>query len=334
MTLSLVTKYQLNMFLILSCWPQKKNQFITKLKIILKEVILLKQWRYFWTLAYQKPGGSQTVIESLITDLKQRNVNFRFNDFNQNYLYSTVFVFSDLECLRWAIEQKKKGLVKKLIAGPFISTLPFDNHYILDSEFIDELLFASSWLPNIFYKTYKHKNRPYKIWSAGIDHLFWVPDQKIIKDQYLIYIKSDHFNISTEIANQMKNKNIKFNILRYGSYNKEQYKVELQKSMGVIFISPSETQGLASFEAWSCDIPTLHWNPEIMIYLGETYEPASSCPYLDDTLGSSFKTTQEFSQKFDDFQRRLDYFSPRNTVLKKYKITDSTDLFLNQLGLF
>ncbi len=322
------------MFLILSQFPIQKNKFLIKIKIIIKEIILLRQWRYLSTLMYQKPGGSKTVIDSLINELIQKKVSFEHNSFALNQFYEVVFVLADLDCLQWAIKQKMNGYIKKIIVGPFISTLPFDNHFALDSEHINGLLFVSNWLPNIFFKTYKHKNRPYKIWYSGIDHVYWNSEVIPKNRQYILYIKSDHFNISKIIERHLKLKNVKFKILRYGSYSKEQYKNELQKSCGVIFISPSETQGLAMFESWSCNVPTIHWNPEMMLYLGKKYEPASSCPYLDQTLGLSFKSVEEFSQKFEEFRNQISQFSPRKKILEKYKVSDSTNLFLNHVDYF
>jgi hypothetical protein len=87
------------------------------------------------------------------------------------------------------------------------------------------------------------------------------------------------------------------------------------------------------FEAWSCNVPTIHWNPKSMKYFGKKYEPASSCFYLTDQCGMDFSDIEDFSSVVDKFEWRYKSFSPRSFVLAGYTLKDSVDRIIDVLSL-
>jgi hypothetical protein len=117
-------------------------------------------------------------------------------------------------------------------------------------------------------------------------------------------------------------------IIEYGRYTKEEYLNELNQSLFAIFLHKSETQGLATFEAWSCNVPTLHADPGKMTFLGKSYSGVSTCPYLNDSLGDRFKSSQDFPSAFAHMYRSFSRYRPRDFVLNHFTLGHSAERFL------
>jgi glycosyltransferase involved in cell wall biosynthesis len=306
------------------------SRLYTFLKVFIKEGILLKQWHYI----FRSPslGGSIEIPRNLIKTLIQKD-DFKFdhNIFSEKKMYDIVCVIKDPDALRWAIEKKKKGHIKKIVTGPFISTLPTDNHGLLDDPHIDELIFLCDWHRKIFFEHYKFKNKKSFIWYAGVDTNRWQPDLAEIKDTVLIYLKWPNPELADHIQNFMIKNNIKYETIKCGFYQPDEYKEKLKKAKCVIFIAHSETQGLAIFEAWSMNVATFHWDPGFMNYYGKIFDGSSSAPYLTDELGDKFKNAEEFDENFLKFLNTTQKLNTRSIVSEKYTLAKSAQLFVDEI---
>jgi hypothetical protein len=101
----------------------------------------------------------------------------------------------------------------------------------------------------------------------------------------------------------------------YGCYNSGQYKQALMQSTFAVFLSQSESQGIALAEAWAMDVPTLVWNPRELTYNGRRYSTVSACPYLSDATGAEWVALDELAQLVKSFPRHEAGFEPRSWVL-------------------
>ena len=118
------------------------------------------------------------------------------------------------------------------------------------------------------------------------------------------------------ILNERK---LKWNLLEYGKYDRNAYFDDLKIAKGAIFLSPSESQGLALQEAWIRDVPTLVWNSGIAKDKDVLwYSEKIGAPYLTDESGIFFKDKNEFVEKLDIFLSK--HFEPR-----KYCLANLTD---------
>lgn len=316
----------------------KKNWIL--LKVFIKEGILLSDWGVF--TKNRKVGGSLVIPDSLSKGLKELEFDIAVNDYSPRS-YDVVVVIKNCSSLEWAIKEKRAGRIKTLIAGPFIATFPYENKGILYSPEIDGLLFLSEWHRRLFLKNYLVKPPHSSIWYSGVDSNYWKPrfgsSSKIfnklgIKDnisrpRVLIYIKAKANNIYPEINTILRDYGLNYSLIEYGSYTPEMFKSELEKSDLAVFISQSETQGIALLEAWSMDVPTLVWNPQCMKYFGQDYQEASSCPYLNDSCGVDFLDLNEFKLKLNLILQGKIKFSPRAYVLDKFTLKKTAQLFIN-----
>lgn len=312
-------------FLILDQWPTSRlSRLWTLIKIVIKEGILKNSW--YGVRRFGKPFGSRRIPEGLAQSLKAIDVKYRHNVFQP---VDTVVAFRDVRCLRWALKMKRQGKIRRLLAGPFIATLPFEYDGILLDSAIDGLLFLSEWHRDMFLREAKKPVPPTHIWSAGIDADYWVPDEARVRDRILIYKKSDDHALVREVIETLDRRQLKFSIIEYGSYSPEDYLKALHESYLCINLQTSETQGISMFEAWSCDVPTLHVEAREMNFLGKIYAGASSCPYLGPSCGMIFAGRSDFAAKLEEMLSNLDRFRPREFILQGHTYHHSGQRFLS-----
>jgi hypothetical protein len=104
--------------------------------------------------------------------------------------------------------------------------------------------------------------------------------------------------------------------LRYGHYERENYKKELDNAAIAVFLSSFETQGIALAEAWAMDVPSLVWNPRAEAsWRGRSFIAKSSAPYLSTATGMEWVTLDELDGVVRKAISNRASFAPRDWVL-------------------
>ena len=156
------------------------------------------------------------------------------------------------------------------------------------------------------------------IWPVGIDTDFWKPSGSIERDTLLIYNKGQDA-MCDNIKSRLSRESIRFEVLSYGAYTRDQYHAVLERSWGMIWLSPSESQGLAVLEAMSMNVPVLAWDRGLWSFFSPTLRQAfsrkaTSVPYFDHTCGVRFTSLAEFEGALSVFREGRDRFRPRDYV--------------------
>ncbi len=302
-------------------WPVK---LWVRLKVILKEGVLYGQWDQVFRLSGLY--GNHYITNQLVCSFEKNGFQL-LEKIEESEAPLDMVVFRDVRNLRKAIKAKASGRVKRLFAGPFLVTMPFEAAEIMLDPAIDGLIFLSKWHQDLFMKHAKRTPAPGHIWFAGIDTEEWSPLPTRSRDAILIFIKQVPDEQLLFVKKCLDERAEKYQTIRYGEYSREQYKILLNGAKFVIFLHQSETQGLATFEAWSMGCPTLHWNPGVMKFLGVQYSGASSCPYLEDALGMSFTTWDEFIPRLEEMRSSWQKLDPRTVVQTKYTAQKSLEKF-------
>lgn len=261
-------------------------------------------------------GGPGSVVRSYLDGLKKNNVHFNFNPSDDNEIGDAVHVVSDIQKLAKAIELKKAGKIKMLLAGPNLMLGPSDHNRILTSPEIDVVLINSEWTRVAYVEQEPSLQGHIAIWYAGVDELSWIPKKSSLfnEKKVLVYWKTESESFCREIEDNLRSFGYIPMRLRYGTHNHEEYKKTLQEVQFAVFISCSESQGIALAEAWAMDVPTINWDPEELAAHGRVYSQCSSCPYLSPATGLRWKSIEQFKNiliNLDQYQ-----FSPREWVLK------------------
>jgi hypothetical protein len=316
------------MILLLDKYPKGAvKKALIWIKIFVKEGVLLQDWKEVFR--NRNKGGSvfiPQIIKKQLSEVTEIHHNLLSNQY-----YEKVVVVNDIECLKWAIEQKKMGKIGELIIGPFIQNHPHEYNSILLSSHVDKEIFFSEWHKNMFlFFEPKLKERKLYTWFCGVDDQFWKSANKNKKQKtVLIYCKTHTNEIAKPIIDFLEKKGFSIFIVKVSNYTWEEYKEKLSQSELAIFISVTETQGLAIFEAWSMNVPTYHWNSKQWRYQGLSYDLASSCPYLQPELGDEFENLIEFKSNFIKKYNELISKNPETIVAQKYTLEKSTQLLQN-----
>ncbi len=262
-----------------------------------------------------KYRGHFAVTRSLVEGLKSHNLKFTYNPKRKKNIAKNLIVLSNVDALKQAINLKKKGIVKKIFAGPNILVFASDHNYILANEEIDYIITPCDWVADLYISEAPSLKGRIFSWPAGVDTNFWHPIAKK-RSQILIFNKQNTGPVGPVepyIDFLIKN-NHEVKVLNYGEFNHHGFLLELQKSKLLIGFATGESQGIAWAESWACDVPTLIIKNDFHIQKGKKYK-CSTAPYLCDKNGLFFNDLNDFIIKFQFALKNLNKFKPREWVM-------------------
>jgi hypothetical protein len=290
-----------------------ENFFIVpRLKSLLKKFI------------HKEQRGPQAVLNGLLAGLSELGVPYRLNDKFPSAT-AAVCVLSGVNTLAWAISQKHRGRIKKIVAGPTVA-LPKQAGGIIFNDAIDIFLVPSVWVAEFcdsFNPGFKNKTR---VWAAGVktENL----DGKTQRTGCLVYKKNIDDGTFSGIIDILKHKGIAYEIVEYGHYDRQQYLKKLAKTKFMVFLSQSESQGIALNEAWMMDVPTLVWNGSYVNLPDYVWKGSSPAPYLTEQCGMFFSGPGDLPAKLELFLARLRDFKPRPYHLQNFTVAASAQNFI------
>ncbi|PIR85943.1 hypothetical protein COU14_01525 [Candidatus Kaiserbacteria bacterium CG10_big_fil_rev_8_21_14_0_10_44_10] len=242
-------------------------------------------WKWAARKITRKYSGPNAVEDSLLRGLKELNIPFSRNCLTSDT--GTVVVLSGTEALRENILHKKKGLIKKLIAGPNIVAHPLDCNGILLNKEIDVILVPSQWVADLYMQVVPEIANKIKVWPAGVP----ISKASSRTSKPIIYDKLGDVSLLIKIQEVLA---VPATVFSYGSFNQKDYLEALSEAPYLIYLAKSESQGLALQEAWAHDVPTLvnkstHWEANDLSW----DSPQINCPYLTPELGAIFENVEE-----------------------------------------
>jgi len=301
-------------------------------------VILTKSPKFNWKEFFSKyktfikfllgqKRGPDAVIGSLIKGMKELNVDFKYNIKEKEIKKEDiVYINGSVEALKWAIRAKKENKISKLIVGPVMVVLPDEKGNIVCDPHIDKIIVPSLWVKNLWLSIKPELAEKIVIWPAGTDIY---PLSSYLKDKVLIYQKNAPIELLNNIKNYLTSKNISFKVIKYGFYKHNDYLRDLDSSKAVIFLSESESQGLAICEAWMKNVPTFVWNRGFWRYRDIVWKDEKiSAPYLTEECGMFFEDFSSFENKWPEFFEKISIFKPREYAENNFSNKKIAENFL------
>lgn len=273
------------------------------------------------------------VTRSLIDGFNALGVDFNYNP-SYSTIGDTVIILSNIQAIYQCIELKQKGKIKKILAGPNLVILPFDHNRILTHPAIDRCIVPSDWVKIAYEACEPLLKGRIGVWFAGVDVNYWNPiSPKVENSNVLVYWKTEPESFCNQVELLLRSYGWNPIRVRYGNYNSLHFKNLLEQSRFAVFISITESQGLALAEAWSMNVPTLVWNNGNLAYQGFIFSVVSACPYLTKSTGKEWKTLNELEEilknyllhekSFNTRDWTLNYMSDRVSAQCILKIIDS-----------
>ena len=275
---------------------------------------------------YLSVGGPQAVIESLLAGLADLNIPHRYNPW-QHQVTPTVSVVRGVDTLRWALEQKQKGFIKTIIAGPNIVVAPPDEQNLIKSPLIDKVIVPSEWNKKWWMTFDQLFETRATVWAAGVtDH----GGTRNPKGVCIVYSKNADERLFNKIMETLWTHKLPIVVSNYGQFRQAEYFRLLKHARMLVYLSEYESQGIALNEAWMADIPTLVWNRGYFMYQDKRFEDATvGAPYLTADAGLPFEGDADFELKLIEFLEKYDTFKPREYSLAHFTNAICARKYLN-----
>lgn len=284
-----------------------------KFYIYTEDFFLLPRWKNSIKSLLGKVRGPEAVLDSLIKGLNELGVGYCVN-YRHPPNDIVACVLSGAETLKWAIAQKQTGKIEKIIAGPNIVITPNDRQGLLKHPLIDKIIVPSQWVKEFYSLLAPEISSKIRIWAAGVE----VPESFDERKEFdfLVFNKIQPQSLFVQVSDFLTAQNPQFQIIDYGNFGQTDYFNLLKQSKNLIYLSASESQGLALFEAWARNVPALVWEPGVFKYSGVEVSGKIAAPYLSMAAGESFKDIDEFKRILPKFLNSG--FSPRQYVLENF----------------
>ena len=262
-----------------------------------------------------KYGGHYSVTRSFLEGLDKSKISYTYNPKKIQEFTSDVILLAGISALKQAIGLKKRGIIKKLYAGPNIVVSPLDEDNLLCSPYIDQIIVPSGWVKSIYITQAPTLKEKIVIWPAGVNQEFWKPIGKKNTKEIIFYKKRAVEEMYQECKKYAEENGYKVNEIIYGKYDVPTYLNALQSASLLVHFVEQESQGISLSEAWSMNVPTFVWNPGYWQNKSVNYLCESS-PYLSEQTGNFFYETEGFKKILLEFDASK--YSPREWVLQNF----------------
>lgn len=223
-----------------------------------------------------------------------------------------------------------KANPERLIIGPNICTLPFDNGFVMNGKY-KYILVPSQWVKDKYMRWLPEEK--IKIWAVGIDTLEFPNLSKEEKtNDVLLYLKNRKYEIYDFALGSIP-LDMTCQTITYGGYSENEFKDALKKSKMCVVVANTESQGIAIQEMMSSNIPLVvldktRWNDR-----SEALDtPATSVPYWDERCGIKVIQNTEIKDAIKTVYNNLNAYSPRDYVLENLGLSASAMNLINYLN--
>lgn len=277
-------------------------------------------------------GGPAGVRHNLLSGLDILKAPYFFNP-PACRVTDCVGVLSGIEALAWAIQAKKKGRIRKLLAGPNLVVTPDERDSILADPAIDRVVTPAPWVSQWYASIRPRIATRLVEWPVGVDEQYWsdVREPSGRKYDFVVFSKFQHEkskSLLQPVTAALSQRSLAYHVLEYGAFQREDFRALLRDSRAMIYLTETESQGIAQFEAWACDVPTLVWSEGTVRWRDYSPAPASASPYLTPSCGMFFQGPEDFPEVLDKFRQNLSRFEPRKFIQENYTLAKSAQAYL------
>jgi glycosyltransferase involved in cell wall biosynthesis len=290
----------------------------------------------------RRRSGMYNVVHNTLAAFKKIGIKYRYNNIRSLCLPSSKPLLSfGLGLKGLSLVNKDRPLILAIGFGDFS-----EYEVIFRKYNVIGCIQHSQWVADLLSTAINYPRIKIAEWPAGVNTQYWIPDHTINRQQFLIYKKLHtlspelHKSVDSTVANikqYFSELGVPCKELVYGHYTPDEYKIELSKSLGMIFFSPSESLGFATLEAFSCDVPVLVWSPGVWVSSPNPKSSkvisglCSSAPYLHSMSGMQFSNLIDWEAALDSFRNQIGnkLFHPREYVCTRFDLSTSAHNLLS-----
>ncbi len=256
----------------------------------------------------------QAVYDSIVNGLSLIEAKFNCDPKSKRKLNPHVLVLANNEPVSQMLKFREEKRIQKMFMGP---NFVFDSTTmnIQRMDFCDKWIVPSLWTKKEIGEMHPSMAEKISIWKVGVNTEYWNPNNREKKRIAILYDKYDSKTLTHSIDELLKFYGWEVKLIKYGEYTQSNYKSALEDASIAIFISPSESQGIALAEAWSMNVPTFVWDNRGVFTFNHFYK-SNSAPYLNPNVGRRWKNLSELENLLASVDEILPQVAPRKWVLR------------------
>ena len=190
---------------------------------------------------------------------------------------------------------------QRFIFGPHFSVFPDSRVTQINAKVHNNAVYIqpSEWAREAWTSLGVEQFIPVKTFCFPVNTTKFAPLANVERNgPVVVYYKRRKPDELRLVLTELNKRNIRYIIFSYvKGYKENDYIEALQKAPYGIWIDAHESQGFATLEALSCDVPLLVWSVRNMNQeegTGHPSVPATSIPYWDKRCGEVFYEANEF----------------------------------------
>jgi hypothetical protein len=260
--------------------------------------------------------GHYGLVRSVVEGLRAIDADFNFNPSSLGRVGRVVYAPAN-EALAQAVALRRRGAIDVLVAGPTNAFHPDECGGIILTPEIDVLIVASDWVRELYLAEAPQLADKIRVCQAGVDAGYWNAPAGARRDRVVVYQKDAPPSLREDVERLLRTRALETTTVRYGEYDRGDYKAMLAEAAMAVFLSTFETQGLALAEAWAMNVPTLVWDPQAPTQWAGSrpFTAGSSAPFLTAATGRTWKTIEELDAHLTELAARPPSLAPRDWVL-------------------
>jgi glycosyltransferase involved in cell wall biosynthesis len=184
----------------------------------------------------------------------------------------------------------------------------------------------SDWCVNYFKEFPTTKNNRIFSWPVGIDtDKFNLNGRGDFTYDCFLYYKDVTNQVTPQILSkveaQLSKLNLRYTVLKYGKYKEPDFMNIIKKSKFGIFLTGTESQGIAYMEALSMGCPLYIMDTNEFVYEKYKYvhDSVSSAPYFSEECGMKVKG-YDLGDAFQTFLGSLSSYDPRAYIISNHTL--------------
>ena len=307
------------------------NYFLSSRKLFSKNVYMSSLFNSIYRTIYNmgRPvsdnlikSGPQKLINNVIKISKLTDAFVLNKHISENYYFIN---FDENNFL--TIEKILQDKNSKVIVGPLYNQKDLKILAKLSLQYnnLKIVVASSSAKEDLEQITGLSVSNQVSILPVGVyseSEIFNFQNQRKLIDNYqfdcLIYFKNRELKSLNEIISFLKNKNIRYKVLKYGDYkNKQLVKYALKSKFGLI-LGSTESQGIAINELMATNLPLFVIDKNINNYENiKLY--GTTVPYWSSECGEKILDLNDFKMNFQRFLKNYESntYKPNNLINEK-----------------
>jgi len=265
-------------------------------------------------------NGPKKVIMNLLESLKQEGIEYAVNE--EKYKHNFIIQYDAL-----GHDKHSKIEQETCIIGPQVWLFDTYGQFALHNpQYYKSMIAPSQWVKDLYVNKFGMDESKVVVWPVGI-----VPfkAEKNVEFDCLLYFKRRTTEEFNQVTSFLKENNISYKTLSYGSYNDKDVETLSNKCKFCFMVNGTESQGIAVQEIMSTDTPLFVWDVKEWNDQGENFRvPATSIPYWSDECGEVFYTADQMKETYERFCANIDKYQPRKFVDENLSLKKSVNILL------